>query len=44
MSIVHTNVTVLEYGLTNWPTLVWTLHDCAYETVAGRGLVAGQTR
>ncbi len=44
MSVVHTNITVPENGLTNWPTLMWRLHDCAYETVPERGIVAGQTR
>lgn len=28
---------------TNFPWLTWSIHDAAFETVAGRGIVAGQT-
>ena len=43
MSVVYTNVTLPEHGITNFPTFHWTLHDCAFETVPDRGIVAGQT-
>ena len=43
MSIASNHFTSVELGLTNFPWLTWTIHDCAYESTPSRGIVTGET-